>query len=81
MKGEGAGWRRTSSVLGAATRMRRQRERMGAMSLLVLFAQRMRRMLDMYFSIVRRSAAWASRVSASASWMTTTAQGEKVGAA
>ena len=44
------------------------------MSLLVLFAQRMRRMLDMYFSIVRRSAACASRVSESASWITTTVQ-------
>ena len=29
-------------------------------------------MFDMYFSIVRRSAACASRLSASASWMTTT---------
>ena len=47
---------------------------MGAMRRLVLFAQRMRRMLDMYFSIVRRSAACASRVSESASWITTTIQ-------
>ena len=31
-------------------------------------------MLDMYFSIVRRSAACASRVSESASWITTTVQ-------
>ena len=65
---------RTSVALGAATRMSKQRERIGAMSLLVLFAQRMRRMLDMYFSIVRRSAACASRVSESASWITTTVQ-------
>ena len=53
------------------------------MSLLVLLAQRMRRMLDMYFSIVRRRAAWASRVRESASWMTTTAThsgGEMIGA-
>lgn len=64
--------RRTSSALGAATRMRRHRERIGAMSLLVLFAQRTRRMFDMYFSIVRRSAACASRESESASWITTT---------
>ena len=63
---------RTSSAFGAATRMRRHRERMGAMSLLVLFAHRMRRMFDMYFSIVRRRAACASRVSESASWITTT---------
>ena len=62
---------------------------MGAMSLLVLFAQRTRRMFDMYFSIVRRSAACASRLSASASWMTTTggvgrgktAETQRVGAA
>ena len=40
--------------------------------MLVLFAHRMRRMFDMYFSIVRRSAAWASRVSESASCMITT---------
>ena len=39
--------------------------------MLVLFAQRMMRMLDMYFSIVRRSAAWASRVRVSASLMMT----------
>ena len=52
--------------------MSRHRERMGAMSLLVLFAHSMRRMFDMYFSIVRRSAACASRVSESASWMITT---------
>ena len=32
------------------------------------------RMFDMYFSIVRRSAACASRVSESASWITTTVQ-------
>ena len=63
---------RTSSTLGAGTRMSRQRERMGAMSLLVLLAQRMRRMLDMYFSIVRRRAACASRVKESASCITTT---------
>ena len=44
---------------------------MGAMSLLVLFAQRMIRMFDMYFSIVRRSAACASRVRVSASLMMT----------
>lgn len=40
--------------------------------MLVLFAQRMRRMFDMYFSIVRRRAACASRESESASWITTT---------
>lgn len=42
------------------------------MILLVLFAHIMRRMLFMYFSIVRRSAACASRVSESASLMITT---------
>ena len=43
----------------------------------MLFAQRMIRMLDMYFSIVRRSAAWASRESESASLMMTTVHGSK----
>ena len=45
---------------------------MGAMSFPVELAQRMRRMLDMYFSMVLRSAAWASRVRLSASLMMTT---------
>lgn len=65
-------YRRASSSEGAATRTRRHRLLMGAMSLLVLLAQRMMRMFDMYFSMVRRSAAWASRVSESASLMMTT---------
>lgn len=39
----------------------------------VLFAHMIRRMFVMYFSIVRRSAAWASRERESASLMTTTA--------
>lgn len=63
---------RTSSGAGAATRMRRQRLLIGAMSRLVLLAQRMIRMLDMYFSIVRRRAACASRDRESASLMMTT---------
>lgn len=45
---------------------------MGAMSLLVLLEQRMILMFDMYFSIVRRSAACASRVNESASLIITT---------
>ena len=64
---------RTSSEVGAATRMSKHRLLMGAMSLLVLFAQRMMRMFDMYFSIVLRRAAWASRERESASLMITTA--------
>ena len=47
---------------------------MGAMSRLVLLAHRMIRILDMYFSIVRRSAACASRDSESASLIITTAR-------
>jgi len=62
----------TSWESGAATRTKRQRLRIGAMSRLVLFAQRMIRMLDMYFSIVRRRAACASRDSESASLIITT---------
>ena len=65
-------WKLTCSSVGAATRTSRHRERIGAMILLVLLAHRMRRMLVMYFSIVRRSAACASRVSESASLMITT---------
>ena len=38
----------------------------------MLFAHRIIRMFDMYFSIVRRKAAWASRDSESASLMMTT---------
>jgi hypothetical protein len=52
--------------------MSRHRLLIGAMRRLVLFAQRMMRMFDMYFSIVRRSAACASRESESASLMITT---------
>lgn len=47
----------TSAGAGADTRMSKHRLLMGAISLLVLFAQRMMRMLDIYFSMVRRSAA------------------------
>lgn len=64
----------TSVSAGAATRMSRQRDLMGAMSRLVLFAQSTRRMFAVYFSIVRRSAACASRLSESASLMMTTAR-------
>lgn len=45
---------------------------MGAINREVLFAQRIMRMFDIYFSMVRRSAAWASRESKSASFITTT---------
>jgi hypothetical protein len=63
--------------VGAATRMSKHRLLMGAISLLVLFAQRIIRMFDMYFSIVRRSAAWASRERESASLMITTSSLER----
>jgi hypothetical protein len=61
-----------SSAVGAATRTRRHRDLIGAMSLDVELAQRMIRILAMYFSIVRRSAACASRERESASLMITT---------
>lgn len=61
-----------SSVLGAATRMSRQRDLIGEMIFEVELAQRIRRRLPMYFSIVRRRADWASRDNASASLMMTT---------
>lgn len=66
--------RSTCSIEGAATRMRRHRLFIGAMSLLVLFAQRIIRIFDMYFSIVRRRAACASRDNESASLIITTAR-------
>lgn len=52
--------------------MRRHRDLMGAISLDVLLAQRMMRIFPMYFSMVRRRAAWASRLSESASLIMTT---------
>ena len=62
----------TSSNEGAATRINRQRLLIGAINLLVLFAQRMILIFDMYFSIVLRRAAWASRDRESASLIITT---------
>ena len=52
--GEGAP---TSPELGAATRISKHRLLIGAINREVLFAQRIMRMFDMYFSMVRRSAA------------------------
>lgn len=52
--------------------MSRHRLLIGAINLLVLFAHRIIRMFDMYFSIVRRRAACASRDNVSASLMITT---------
>jgi hypothetical protein len=52
---------------GAETRIPRQRERTGSMTLLRLFATRIRRQVAVYFSMVRRRAACASLVSLSTS--------------
>lgn len=65
----------TSSSSGAATLTSKQRDRMGAMILLVDVAQRIKRKLPIYFSIVRRKADWASRERESASLITTTGRG------
>ena len=62
----------TSSVFGAATRISKHRLLMGAINRPVLFAHRIIRIFDMYFSMVRRRAAWASLDSESASLITTT---------
>jgi hypothetical protein len=62
----------TSSRLGAATRMSRHRLLIGAINRLVLLAQSIIRMFDMYFSMVRLRAAWASLDNESASFITTT---------
>lgn len=63
---------RTWSSDGAPTRSNKHRDRIGPMILLVELAQRITRKLDVYFSIVRRSADWASRDMPSASLMITT---------
>lgn len=62
----------TSSSSGAPTLISRHRLRIGPMIMLVDSAQRIILRLPMYFSIVRRRAAWASRESESAELMTTT---------
>lgn len=67
----------TSSSSGAATLTSKQRLRMGEMILLVEFAHMMSLMFVEYFSMVRRRAAWASRLRASASLMMTTAKIDK----
>ena len=59
--------------MGAGTRTIMQRDRIGAMRLLVALQQMMIRSVAVYFSIVRRSPAWASRDRLPPSWMTTTA--------
>jgi hypothetical protein len=66
------GVKRTSSSSGAATRTSKHRDLIGGMSRLVELAHRISRMFGVYFSIVRRSAACASRVRESASLMITT---------
>lgn len=67
----------TSSSDGAPTRSNRHRLRMGPMILLVELAHKMTRKFAVNFSIVRRSADWASRESRSASLMMTTAKAER----
>lgn len=54
--------------------MSKQRLKIGAINLLVLFAHRMIRMFVIYFSMVRRRAACASLVNESASFMITTGE-------
>lgn len=67
----------TSSSSGAATLTSKQRLRMGEMILLVELAHMMSLMFVEYFSMVRRRAAWASRLRASASLMMTTVRIER----
>jgi hypothetical protein len=63
---------RTSSSSGAATLTNKHRLRIGEMILLVEFAHMMILIFVEYFSMVLRNAAWASRLSWSASLMMTT---------
>lgn len=57
----------TSCWVGAATRMPRHRDRMAGMTWEMELAESIRRHVEMYFSIVRRSACWASFVRRSTS--------------
>ena len=61
-----------SSSVGAATRINKVLERIGAMMFAVLFASKISLRLGLYFSIVLLNAACASRVRWSASLTTTT---------
>mmetsp|Transcript_15236 Transcript_15236/g.39171 ORF Transcript_15236/g.39171 Transcript_15236/m.39171 type:complete len:239 (-) Transcript_15236:355-1071(-) len=61
-----------SSMVGAATRTPRHRDRIAPITLLDELQHRMYLQLDMYFSMIRRSACCASFVSLSASEITTT---------
>lgn len=64
--------RLTSSVLGRGTLIAKQRLLIGPITLEVELQQRMRRQVDIYFSMVRRKACWASFVSLSTSVSNTT---------
>lgn len=61
-------------MLGRGTLMARQRLRMGPMTLELEVEQRTRRQVDVYFSMVRLNACWASLVSLSTSVSRTTEQ-------
>ena len=67
-------WSTTSSTVGAATRMIRQRLLMAGITLLVELQHSMSLHVLMYFSIVRLRACWAFFVSLSTSVNTTTTQ-------
>lgn len=62
----------TSSILGAATLIPKHLLRMAGMTLLVDTQHRISLQVDMYFSMVRRRACWASFVSLSTSVKRTT---------
>ncbi len=64
--------RSTESREGAGTRRARQRLRRGSMTLVLLLQHKMRRQVDMYFSMVRLSACCAPFDSLSTSFSTTT---------
>lgn len=62
----------TSSTEGAGTRIPKHRLFIAGITLLVELQHKMSRHVAMYFSIVRRSACWASFVSLSTSVSNTT---------
>ena len=65
-----------SSWEGAGTLTGKHRLRIAGITLLELLQHKMSRHVAMYFSMVRRSACWASLVNLSTSSSTTTAQGQ-----
>ena len=70
---------RTSLVVGAAILIPRHRLRMAGVNAEIDVDTRINRQVEVYFSMVRRRACWASSVRLSAPLITITVQGAMVG--